>query len=113
MGGTISLIGNVAGHVQDGGFAVRLGRGGEGDPLARAGKGTATSAAIIMVAVFGIFGTLKLIMMKQLGVGLGVAVLIDATIIRGVLLPAAMKVLGEWNWWLPRALGRRLPAASH
>ena len=44
-----------------------------------------------MVAVFGIFGTLKLIMMKQLGVGLGVAVLIDATIIRGVLLPAAMK----------------------
>jgi uncharacterized membrane protein YdfJ with MMPL/SSD domain len=54
-----------------------------------------------MVAVFGIFGTLKLIMMKQLGVGLGVAVLIDATIIRGVLLPAAMKVLGEWNWYMP------------
>ena len=63
--------------------------------------GTVTSAAIIMVAVFGIFGTLKLIMMKQLGVGLGIAVLIDATIIRGVLLPAAMKVLGEWNWYMP------------
>jgi RND superfamily putative drug exporter len=66
--------------------------------------GTVTSAAIIMVAVFAIFGTLRLIMMKQLGVGLGLAVLIDATVIRGVLLPAAMKLLGEWNWWLPRRL---------
>ena len=66
--------------------------------------GTVTSAAIIMVAVFGIFGTLELIMMKQLGVGLGLAVLIDATIIRGVLLPATMKVLGEWNWYMPRWL---------
>ncbi len=64
--------------------------------------GTVTSAAIIMVAVFGIFGTLQLIQMKQLGVGLGLAVLIDATVIRGVLLPATMKLLGEWNWWLPR-----------
>jgi uncharacterized membrane protein YdfJ with MMPL/SSD domain len=66
--------------------------------------GTVTSAAIIMVAVFAIFGTLRLIMMKQLGVGLGLAVLIDATVIRGVLLPAAMKLLGEWNWWLPQRL---------
>jgi RND superfamily putative drug exporter len=66
--------------------------------------GTVTSAAIIMVAVFAIFGTLRLIMMKQLGVGLGLAVLIDATVIRGVLLPATMKLLGEWNWYLPRWL---------
>jgi uncharacterized membrane protein YdfJ with MMPL/SSD domain len=66
--------------------------------------GTVTSAAIIMVAVFAIFGTLRLIMMKQLGVGLGIAVLIDATVIRGVLLPATMKLLGEWNWYLPRWL---------
>jgi RND superfamily putative drug exporter len=66
--------------------------------------GTVTSAAIIMVAVFGIFGTLRLIMMKQMGVGLGLAVLIDATIIRGVLLPATMKLLGEWNWYMPRWL---------
>jgi len=66
--------------------------------------GTVTSAAIIMVAVFAIFGTLQLIMMKQLGVGLGLAVLIDATIIRGVLLPATMKLLGEWNWYMPRWL---------
>jgi RND superfamily putative drug exporter len=63
--------------------------------------GTVTSAAIIMVAVFAIFGTLQLIMMKQLGVGLALAVLIDATIIRGVLLPATMKLLGEWNWYMP------------
>ncbi len=66
--------------------------------------GTVTSAAIIMVAVFAIFGTLQMIMMKQLGVGLGLAVLIDATVIRGVLLPAAMKLLGEWNWYMPRWL---------
>jgi len=63
--------------------------------------GTVTSAAIIMVAVFAIFGTLRLIMMKQLGVGLGLAVLIDATVIRGVLLPATMKLLGERNWYMP------------
>jgi uncharacterized membrane protein YdfJ with MMPL/SSD domain len=67
--------------------------------------GTVTSAAVIMVAVFAIFGTLRLIMMKQLGVGLGLAVLIDATVIRGVLLPATMKLLGEWNWYMPRWLG--------
>ncbi|HXH95815.1 MAG TPA: MMPL family transporter, partial [Gaiellaceae bacterium] len=73
--------------------------------------GTVTSAAIIMVAVFAIFGTLRLIQMKQLGVGLGLAVLIDATIIRGVLLPAAMKLLGEWNWYLPRWL-ERLPSLT-
>jgi RND superfamily putative drug exporter len=63
--------------------------------------GTVTSAAIIMVAVFAIFGTLRLIMMKQLGVGLGLAVLLDATVIRGVLLPATMKLLGDWNWFMP------------
>jgi RND superfamily putative drug exporter len=66
--------------------------------------GTVTSAAIIMVAVFAVFGTLRMIMMKQLGVGLGLAVLIDATVIRGVLLPAAMKLLGDWNWYMPKWL---------
>ena len=63
--------------------------------------GTVTSAAIIMVAVFGLFGTLTMIDIKQMGIGLAIAVLIDATIIRAVLLPAAMKLLGEWNWYLP------------
>jgi uncharacterized membrane protein YdfJ with MMPL/SSD domain len=66
--------------------------------------GVVTSAAIVMVFVFSIFATLSLIMMKQFGVGLATAVLIDATIVRGVLLPATMKLLGEWNWYLPRWL---------
>lgn len=68
-----------------------------------------TSAAIVMVAVFAIFGTLSFIDMKQMGVGLAAAVLIDATIVRAVLLPATMKLLGDWNWYLPPALARRLP----
>jgi uncharacterized membrane protein YdfJ with MMPL/SSD domain len=67
--------------------------------------GVVTSAAIVMVFVFSIFGTLSLIMMKQFGVGLATAVLIDATIVRAVLLPATMKLLGDWNWYLPRWLG--------
>jgi RND superfamily putative drug exporter len=66
--------------------------------------GTVTSAAIIMVAVFAIFATLSMIQMKQLGIGLGLAVLIDATVIRGVLLPATMKLLGDRNWYMPRWL---------
>jgi uncharacterized membrane protein YdfJ with MMPL/SSD domain len=72
--------------------------------------GTVTSAAIVMVAVFSIFATLSIIDMKEMGVGLAVAVLLDATIVRGVLLPAAMKLLGERNWYLPRSL-RWLPEA--
>ncbi len=63
--------------------------------------GVVTSAAVVMIAVFAIFATLSLLIFKELGVGLAVAVLIDATIIRGVLLPATMKVLGDWNWYLP------------
>jgi uncharacterized membrane protein YdfJ with MMPL/SSD domain len=66
--------------------------------------GVVTSAAIVMVFVFSIFGTMSLIMMKQFGVGLATAVLIDATIVRAVLLPATMKLLGDWNWYLPRWL---------
>jgi RND superfamily putative drug exporter len=65
---------------------------------------TVTAAAIVMVAVFAIFATLRQIDIKQMGVGLAFAVLIDATIIRGVLLPATMKLLGDWNWYLPRWL---------
>ena len=66
--------------------------------------GTVTSAAIVMVAVFAIFATLRSIDMKQMGFGLAVAVLIDATLVRAVLLPATMKLLGDWNWYLPRWL---------
>jgi RND superfamily putative drug exporter len=68
-------------------------------------SGTVTSAAAIMVVVFGIFATLRLVIIRELGLGLAVAVLVDATIIRSVLLPASMRLLGEWNWYLPRALG--------
>jgi len=67
--------------------------------------GTVTSAAAVMVAVFAIFATLRTVEVKQVGVGLAVAVLLDATVVRGVLLPAAMALLGEWNWYLPRWLG--------
>jgi RND superfamily putative drug exporter len=64
-----------------------------------------------MVGVFSIFATLSLLEFKQLGVGLAAAVLIDATIVRAVLLPAAMALLGRRNWWLPVWLDKRLPAA--
>jgi uncharacterized membrane protein YdfJ with MMPL/SSD domain len=64
-----------------------------------------TSAALVMVAVFGIFASLGALMLKEMGVGLAVAVFVDATLVRAVLLPATMKLLGDWNWYLPRRLG--------
>ncbi len=63
-----------------------------------------TSAAAIMVLVFGAFSLSSAMFMKQMGVGLGVAILIDATLIRVVLLPASMKLLGDKNWYLPKWL---------
>jgi RND superfamily putative drug exporter len=66
--------------------------------------GTITSAAAVMVAVFAIFVTLRTLDIKQMGFGLAVAILIDSTVVRAVLLPAVMKLLGEWNWYLPRWL---------
>jgi RND superfamily putative drug exporter len=63
--------------------------------------GVVTSAAIVMISVFAVFATLSLVIFKELGVGLGVAVLIDATLVRAILLPASMKLLGDWNWYLP------------
>ena len=67
-------------------------------------SGTITSAASIMVVVFAVFVTLKFVFIQQLGLGLAVAVFIDATVIRSVLLPASMTLLGDWNWWMPRWL---------
>jgi uncharacterized membrane protein YdfJ with MMPL/SSD domain len=67
--------------------------------------GVVTSAAIVMVAVFSMFALSSELQMKQMGIGLAAAVLIDATIIRAVLLPATMKLLGDWNWYLPSGLG--------
>ncbi len=63
--------------------------------------GVVTSAALVMVGVFSLFGSLSSLELKQAGVGLPTAVLIDATIVRAVLLPASMKLLGDWNWYLP------------
>jgi putative drug exporter of the RND superfamily len=63
--------------------------------------GVVTSAALVMVAVFAVFIALSLLFFKQFGVGLAAAILIDATIVRGVLLPASMKLLGDWNWYVP------------
>ncbi len=66
--------------------------------------GTVSCAALVMVGVFAVFASLEFLDFKELGVGLAVGVLIDATIIRGVLLPASMRLLGDWNWYLPRWL---------
>jgi len=74
--------------------------------------GVVTSAAIVMVAVFSMFALSSELQMKQMGIGLAAAVLIDATIIRGVLLPSAMTLLGDRNWWLPKRLGW-IPQLTH
>ena len=74
--------------------------------------GVVTSAAIVMVGVFSIFATLPILDMKEMGIGLAAAVLIDATIVRAVLLPATMKLLGDWNWYLPTWLDW-LPRIEH
>lgn len=67
--------------------------------------GTVTSAAVVMVGAFSIFATLPILDMKEMGIGLAAAVLIDATIVRAVLLPALLRLLGERTWYLPRWLG--------
>ena len=74
--------------------------------------GVVTSAAVVMVATFAVFAILPIIDLKEMGIGLAAAVLIDATIVRGVLLPASMKLLGKWNWWLPQRL-QWLPRVQH
>src|SRR4051794_3764036 len=74
--------------------------------------GVVTSAALVMVAVFAIFGSLGVLFLKEMGVGLAVAILIDATLVRAVLLPATMKLLGDWNWYLPTRM-QWLPKVRH
>ena len=76
--------------------------------LASTGK-VISSAAAIMVAVFLGFATEVDVVVKMLGVGMAVAILLDATVVRMVLVPATMSLLGRWNWWLPPALDRVLP----
>ncbi|MGZ5418490.1 MAG: MMPL family transporter [Nocardioides sp.] len=78
----------------------------------KATAGVVTSAAIVMVGVFSIFGALQAMIFKQFGVGLAAAILIDATLIRAVLLPASMRLLDRWNWYLPGWL-EWLPRLEH
>jgi uncharacterized membrane protein YdfJ with MMPL/SSD domain len=73
---------------------------------------TITSAALIMVCVFSVFALTGVPSIKELGLGCALAIAIDATIVRLVLVPTAMELLGKWNWWLPRGLAARLPDTS-
>jgi RND superfamily putative drug exporter len=68
--------------------------------------GVITGAALIMVTVFSAFALAESITIKSIGVGMAIAVLIDATIIRVLLVPATMRLMGRWNWWAPGPLGR-------
>ncbi len=74
--------------------------------------GVVTSAAVVMVVTFAVFATMPIIDFKEMGIGLAAAILIDATLIRAVLLPATMKLLGDRNWYLPRWL-EWLPSLEH
>ena len=75
--------------------------------LERTGR-VVTAAAAIMVAAFSGFVAGRVAGLQEFGFGLALAVLLDATIVRALLVPAIMAVLGRWNWWLPRALAERL-----
>jgi RND superfamily putative drug exporter len=79
--------------------------------LARSAR-TISSAALIMVAVFAVFAGTGVPSIKEIGLGLAVAIALDATLVRLVLVPATMELMGRWNWWLPRPLQRVLPRAS-
>jgi RND superfamily putative drug exporter len=77
-----------------------------------ASAGTISSAAVIMVAVFAVFAGTGVASVKEIGLGLAVAIALDATIVRLILVPATMELMGKWNWWLPKPLGRLLPRAA-
>jgi RND superfamily putative drug exporter len=65
-----------------------------------------TGAAAIMGAVFFAFGTADMVPIQAIGIGMGIAVVVDATIVRALLVPATMRIMGEWNWWAPAPLAR-------
>ena len=73
--------------------------------------GAVTSAAVVMVSVFSIFASLHMVEMKELGVGLAVAVLVDALVVRVIVLPSLMTILGRWNWW-PGRVGKAPTTAT-
>ena len=78
----------------------------------RASAGTISSAALIMVAVFGVFAGTGTPSIKEIGVGMSVAIALDATLVRLILVPATMEIMGRWNWWLPKGVDRMLPHAG-
>jgi uncharacterized membrane protein YdfJ with MMPL/SSD domain len=78
----------------------------------RASAGTISSAALIMVAVFSVFAFTGTPSIKEIGVGMSVAIALDATLVRLILVPATMEIMGRWNWWLPRRVDRVLPHAG-
>jgi uncharacterized membrane protein YdfJ with MMPL/SSD domain len=78
----------------------------------RASAGTISSAALIMVAVFAVFAGTGTPSIKEIGVGMSVAIALDATLVRLILVPATMEIMGRWNWWLPPRLDRVLPHAG-
>jgi uncharacterized membrane protein YdfJ with MMPL/SSD domain len=78
----------------------------------RASAATISSAALIMVAVFGVFAGTGTPSIKEIGLGLSVAIALDATLVRLILVPATMEIMGRWNWWLPKPLARILPRAD-
>ena len=89
----------------DNGYAVAEG-------LERTGR-IVTAAAIVMVAAFSGFVTGRIVGLQEFGLGLATAILIDATLVRAILVPSLMAVLGKWNWWLPERVARvmRVPAS--
>jgi uncharacterized membrane protein YdfJ with MMPL/SSD domain len=78
----------------------------------RASAGTISSAALIMVAVFAVFAGTGTPSIKEIGVGMSVAIALDATLVRLILVPATMEIMGRWNWWLPKGVDRVLPHAG-
>jgi uncharacterized membrane protein YdfJ with MMPL/SSD domain len=78
----------------------------------RASAATISSAALIMVAVFAVFAGTGTPSIKEIGLGLSVAIALDATLVRLILVPATMEIMGRWNWWLPGPLARVLPRAE-
>jgi RND superfamily putative drug exporter len=78
----------------------------------RASAATISSAALIMVAVFAVFAGTGTPSIKEIGLGLSVAIALDATLVRLILVPATMEIMGRWNWWLPGPLERVLPRAQ-
>jgi RND superfamily putative drug exporter len=79
--------------------------------LERSGR-IVTSAALIVVVVAGSFAFADIVLIKALGLGIAIAVGLDATVVRALLVPATMRLLGRWNWWIPRGIERRLPALA-